>query len=379
MNDVEQRLRRLTREVPVAGGELDHVVGRGRVVRRRRAVTSAGAGVAVLVAAITVMSVLARPEPLPYVENSPAPSASASPSASPASPADGAIDIAQVALPLGLVDDAGLHPNDLADAPEVDAELTAVVADGSGGVLYQRADDPRSIHWRHADGSEEDPVTVQPGPTTLVGAVRWDGALYVAFTVPETDSEVPAVRLMLHRRPEPGSGDLLVTYTTDLVVDGDVPGVALLPDGRLVTSACHLACTSHTVDLVEAAAGREDLAATAVDDNARMTWGLDGTHQGSLVTVESELPGPLGAASLEVFGLDGDDPSRTELPVDEGDTGAAVQATSDGRAAIVELWDTDGGSRWLLVDELDTPAPRIRTITGVDGRLVLLDEPATGP
>jgi hypothetical protein len=385
MNDLDRRLRALTDQVPGGRPDLERVIARGRTLRRRRLTVSAAIGIAAAVGAATVASALARDlAPGPFVDNPPRPPFStetALPATEESSAGKAASEVAfqDVEAPLGLIDERGLHPNDMADEPMIEGTVTVAFADGEGGIIYQLADEPRSIRWRHADGTEEDPVTVEPGPTTLVGTVRWGGDLYVAFSAAVPDAEVPSVRLMLHPRPAPGSGELLTAHSTDLVVDGGIEGVALTPDGRLVVSACHVACTLHAVDLTVAATGQNDLRATEVPGEARMSWGLDGTSDGRLVTVVSEGPAPLGRAWLDIGPLQGGPATRVDLPIDDTTDGAWLQASSDGTAAVVELREGGETTRWLWVDRLDTGAPRVRTITGVQGRLVLLDDPPTGP
>ncbi|MPZ73942.1 MAG: hypothetical protein GEU74_12055 [Nitriliruptorales bacterium] len=66
-----------------------------------------------------------------------------------------------------------------------------------------------------------------------------------------------------------------------------------------------------------------------------------------------------------------------DVPIPRAIDGARLRVAADGSAALVELRDNGEPAAWLLVDDLNTPSPRTRTITDVKGRLVLLDDPST--
>lgn len=62
-----------------------------------------------------------------------------------------------------------------------------------------------------------------------------------------------------------------------------------------------------------------------------------------------------------------------EIPIVDAIDAAGLQVTADGSAAIIDFRDGGETTKWLLVQDLDQPAPRILEITDVAGRLAVLD------
>ncbi|MPZ73943.1 MAG: hypothetical protein GEU74_12060 [Nitriliruptorales bacterium] len=233
MNDLETRLRRLVDTTATVRPNMDEVIAHGRRFRwRRLAVTAAAATAMVAMTTVAAVTLMIRTLPEPSVVLTAPPS----PPPETESSDDDTVSLRDVPLPLGVIDDAGLHPNALADVPALDGPVTTAFADGEGGVVYQRADRPRTIHWRRASG-RDDRYDVEPGPTTLFGVVSWKSAPHVVWGAAVPRSETPLQTVRMYR----GEGETFQTVSTDLIVEL-VEGVGLTDDGRVVISTCHLLC-----------------------------------------------------------------------------------------------------------------------------------------
>lgn len=373
-NDLETRLQTLVDQSPTgAPADLDHVLARGRTIRRRRHAAMAFAGAACVAGVATLAVAFASPAPRPPVVTEP-PSSSEGPS-SPPTPTPDTITLSDVRLPLGLIDDQGLHPNELADVPAIDGPVDRAYSDGDGGLVYQRADQPQRIYWLR--GGETLEYDVWPGPTTLLGVVGWEGVRHIVFGAAIPGAEVPSQAIQFYRvatdNDEPlTAGTTFQTISTDLEVE-IADGIAVTDDGRLVVSSCHLLCSTHTVPLDHPVIATGDVSADGPLGDPRPTWGLDGTTDGRMFSLAAVTSGQdLEQLTLEQVTAEGHTLDSIEIPMVDAIDGAGLQVTGDGSAAIIELRDGGETTRWLLVQDLDQPAPRIREITDVAGLLVVL-------